>query len=364
VVGRLADGVREAAEKLDQKSVRIGLFSPSDNDKSQSGGAFMSELNAALGKFVNPIAALEIKGDYGYINDPAHPGSKVVAVRAKLFADGTEKKEFAPFEGYISDASDIARLMGANVDFKDEYDPAKRNKELQDGLPPGPHKSPKHPAFVHGRGDTLVSPTKDSPYAVEIRTLLLADFGKQKAGARQAELVDGEPFVEIEKDELYEVRALNYSDHEVAVSLVIDGIDQFTFSDDRGEDGRPKYKHYIVDAAKNGNPGQVLINGWHKTAKKLTDADRRQGKGNELSFLVTEYGKGAASKFPTQSQGKVGTITVGFAKSYLRRTYGTVGSAAPGSTETGFGPAVESKQTPVVRTTDDPSAFVTVRYSR
>lgn len=360
VAGRIADGVRNVAGKLEQPAVRIGYFSPFGIDDSHAGGAFMAELVAALTGFVNADAALELQGSYGFIDDPAKPGLKAIVVRAKLVRlnTGLEEKEFTPFEGYIRAVTDIARILGANVSFKpdDEYKgpPSDgRNKDLQKTLPPGPGKPPEQPASIDG---TLVKPTKDSPYAVEIRAEPLADFGKREAAARKAELLNGEPYVPIEKDEIYQVRALNYSDHEVAVSLAIDGLDQFTFSDDRRADGRPKFTHFIVGPCKGDKPGEVLIRGWHKTAKPLTDEDKRQGKGNELSFLVTEYGKGAASKFPTQSQGKVGTITVGFALSHP--------SGTKGGTETGFGPPVEVKQEPVKRDIDAPSAFVTVRYNR
>ena len=71
---------------------------------------------------------------------------------------------------------------------------------------------------------------------------------------------------------------------------------------------------------------------------------------------MTEYGQGAASKFPTQSQGKVGTITVGIARSHPPGT--------KGGSETGFGPPVEVKQEPVKRDIDAPHEFISVRYTR
>ena len=168
--------------------------------------------------------------------------------------------------------------------------------------------------------------------------------------------------------EVYEVRVVNFSSHEIAVSLAIDGIDHFTFSEDRtavlddrgkpvaGPDSkpvqRPKFSHWIVGPAKAGKPGEVLILGWHKTA----DPKR---KDNVMSFLVTEYGKGAASKFPTQAQGKVGLITVGISRSFKD------GELRPRSAnETGFGPDRELKQEVVKRFIDAPHEFVTVRYNR
>jgi len=93
---------------------------------------------------------------------------------------------------------------------------------------------------------------------------------------------------------------------------------------------------------------EQTIVGWHRTI----DPKR---KDNFLSFLVTEYGQGAASKFPAKTQGKVGTITVSFANSF---PFGRSGS------ETGFGPPREVKQTAVKRSFDPPHDFVTIRYNR
>jgi hypothetical protein len=365
VVGQLAESVRKVAGKLEQPAVRVGFFTPFGLDDSHAGGAFMAELANALKDFVNPASVLELRGEYGFIENPEKSGLKVIVVRAKLIRVGTgrEEKEFPEFEGHIRSVTDLARIAGGNVSFKsdDKYEgpPSEgRNKDLQKTLPPAPGKPPVVQAHIHGPGDTLVSATKDSPYSVEIRTLPLTQFGKQAAAARPIKLDNGLPFVPIDKGELFEARVLNHSDHEIAVSLALDGIDQFSFTDDRKEDGRPKFSHWIVGACQGDKPGEVLIRGWHKTAKPLTDEDKRQGKGNVLKFLVTNYGEGAASKFPTQSQGKVGTITVGVALSFPS------GSGNKSASEIGFGPPEEVKQEVVKRDIGAPHEFITVRYSR
>jgi hypothetical protein len=217
------------------------------------------------------------------------------------------------------------------------------------------------PARIDG---TLVRARKDSPYAVEIRKKKLNDAGG--AVPVPADLRDGLAFVPIDRGEVYEVLVRNHAAHEVAVSLAIDGIDQFTFSDDRtpvlgqngkpvaGADGkpmtRPRFSHWVVPPAKDGKPGEVLVIGWHKTV----DPNR---KDNVLSFLATEYGKGAASRFPTLAQGKIGTITVGICRTHPK-------DSTRSGTETGFGPPRELKQEVVERKIEDPHEFVTVRYTR
>lgn len=382
----LAKSTRAVAEKNKQSAVRVGFFTPSGLDHANAGGAFMAELAAALGAFVNPNAAFELKGEFLLVPDPLHPALKVIRVKARLTdtTTGDDVTEFKELVGdlFIRANPDIARLTGAVVAFKrdTEYrDPREgRNKDIQDGLPDGgnrppdgrPPAPPKVQAHING---TLVSADPDCQFAVEIRARPL-EHGGRPAEARTPTLMDGLPFVRIDKGELYEVRAVNNSPHEVAVSVAIDGIDQFAFSDDRvrvtDKDGKPvldeagkpvtrRLSHFIVAASKGGAPGEVVIPGWHKTAG-MPDLPGKPGSGKPgrfLSFLVTDYGSGAASKFPTQALGKVGTITVGFARSF------PPGSRGAGA-ETGFGPPVEVIQEVVKRDIDAPHAFVTVRYAR
>jgi hypothetical protein len=378
VVAKLADGVRKVAAKLEQPAVRIGFFSPFGIDDSNAGAAFMAELAAALKDFVNPGAALELQGSYGFVENPEKSGLKAIVVRTKLVrvSSGAEEKEFPAFEGFIRAVPDIARIMGpGGVAFKPDKDSPGRpsedkNRDIQNSLPPGPGQPPAVQAHVHGPGDTLVSATKDSLYDVEIRSRPLADPGV--ATPRKVELKNGLPFVPIDKGEVYEVRVVNRSRQEIAVSLAVDGIDVFAFSDDRvpvtDKDGREvkdssgkvvtrQLSHFIVDPVKEGRPGEVLIPGWHKTAKGREPGKEGVPQKNFLSFLVTEYGKGAVSRFPTPSRGKVGTIVVGIALAYPPGDKGV-------GVETGFGPPVEVIQEVVERRIDSPHEFVTVRYSR
>ncbi len=351
----LATSTRAVAKKLEQPAVRIGFFTPFGIDDGNAGGALMAALALALGNFVKADAALELQGSYGFVADSSvGTGVKTIVVRAKLIRVGTgqEEKEFSAFEGHVRAIADIARILGPNVALPPQGNYDERMKELQKGLPPGPGKPPEAQAFIHGPGNTLVSAKKGSEYAVEIRTRLLKDGDRRDAAPRKVELLNGLPFVGIDPGELYEVRVLNYSKAEIAVALCIDGIDQFTFSEDRKDDkkdGPPRFTHWIVAPATGDKAGEVVIKGWHKTA-----SPKRQD--NVLSFLVTEYGKGAASLFPTKSQGKVGMIEVAIAASHP--------PGSKGGAETGFGPPVRVEQEVVKRDISSPHEFVTIRYTR
>lgn len=342
----LARGVKAVVEKAEQKSVRIGRFAPSGLDEANAGDGISAGLAHALGNFVDPRSSLEVAGVYGFINDEKVAGARVIKIRAKIVNTQTleELKAFLPLDAVIRANGDIARFLGVTGRVPPENSYEKRNKEIQ--------KHRQEPSVhVHGEANTLISSAKDSPYAVEIRVKPLKDHDKHQAAARGASVENGQAFVSIDRGELYEVRLINSSDHETAITLSVDGIDVFTFSENRRADGRPKFTHFIVPPAKDGKPGESIIRGWHRTVdKERTD--------NFLSFLVTEYGKGAASKFPTHSQGKVGVIHVSFALAFPE------GEARGAGSETGFGPPVQVKQEVVKRVIDPPLDFVSVRYAR
>ena len=57
-----------------------------------------------------------------------------------------------------------------------------------------------------------------------------------RAPAAAARLVEGLPFVEISRDEIYEIRLINNSPLEAAVQITIDGLSTFAFSEVRHQD--------------------------------------------------------------------------------------------------------------------------------
>jgi hypothetical protein len=159
----------------------------------------------------------------------------------------------------------------------------------------------------------------------------------------------GFPFVDIQRDEVYAIRIHNNQPDklEAAVGIAIDGIDVFHFSTIRhAATGEPKYTHFIVP------PGESLITGWHKTNQS---AD---------SFLVTEYGKGAASQAKI-SRGKIGVITIKFALAWS-------GDAVPeaekgardGGNETGQGPPTKTDLKEADRHVGVLRDTISVRYTR
>jgi hypothetical protein len=163
--------------------------------------------------------------------------------------------------------------------------PPERNAEIEKQL-----DAPK--AFVKG---AQVSATADSPYAIEI--LAAPQPGGQYA-ARSATVQNGLAFVPLQRGEVFGVKLINRSKLDAAVTLTIDGLNLFEFSDLKNpKTGRPKFRVVFV------GPGQeVFLRGWHRT--------------NEASeeFVITEYAKSAAAQI--RSTAPTGVVTAQFAAAW------------------------------------------------
>lgn len=347
LAAELARNVKAVLEKRNQLGIRVGHFTGSGIDHAEAGGLLMVAITQALGPLVHVDAKLELKGDYYLVDDPKAAGLKVIKVTAviKDLVAGGNVKEFPEFEGFIRNATDFARMTGATVVFKpdDQYQipPSQgRRQDAQDAVPPKPGEKPKvATAFVQG---TIIRSHPESKYDVEI---LCGPTAKGPFTPVRPTLNDsqfpGVPFVEIPKGHYYQVRVVNRDKARLGVFLHLDGIDQFAFSEDRNPDGSPKFKIWVVD------PGQdLVIRGYHKNVHP----------GEVFGFLTTEHGKGAASKFPTLSQGKIGTICVGFAREKQPGEKGLL--------ETVPGDVIPLKQKVTEFRLGEVNEIVTVRYSR
>lgn len=113
--------------------------------------------------------------------------------------------------------------------------------------------------------DAETRPAADSPFGVEV---LVA------GQARVPSVIDGRSFVDLSRGEEYSVRLHNQSDKEIAVTLTIDGINMFAFSEFGDFSGQvlvPPQSH-------------ITVPGWVITTTK-TDA-----------FTITGYAESAAKE--------------------------------------------------------------------
>jgi hypothetical protein len=252
----------------------------------------------------------------------------------------------------ITKLSQLPTITGATFQTSPNADVRESRTSFVQGLAAEPFIDPKSPSRVRT--------TSDSPYSLELRAKPIGAESAKK-GVPIASKIEQRPgiiatamqpfaFSPIDKNQVYEVVVGNGSDREIAVSVSIDGIDVFSFTENVDpKTNKSLFTHFIV-----APHSELVVPGWHKTIDSQRD-------DNFLAFLVTEYGKGASSKlFPQKAiDGSVGAVTVAISKSFL-----PTDGAKSARAETGFGPPVKQDQKAVERAIDPPHAFITIRYDR
>ena len=252
------------------------------------------------------------------------------AVFVKLLLELKDARDTAgrKFQGRaLRDAADVAVMVGATADL------TKPNAEVLTLLTTAIEKPTAHISAER------VAASDASPFAVEVwvKNPRTGEFAVRKPAA-----TGGQAFVDLKKDDVYAVRLVNKSDHEVAAYVTIDGIDLFAFSE-AGE----KAAAVIAPAGK-----EAMVRGWPIDAKRSDE------------FLVAEYGKTAAARLKASAAG-VGVVTVRFAPCWPE------GSSPPpdetrsgGPLGTALGERIDTPFRPVKRTTGAVRAVVSVRYTR
>lgn len=335
---------KQVAEVVKAKggALAFGEVGDVSGSGSNSGPGLLNLLAPLLvkeGVRIDDKAALLLQGNYG-----AKVADGLLRVRLELRIVDRSGEELVTlpkrFEVPVLQNAEIAVLLGLTVHLPPAAPGKDRNENIEKA-----RKKESTPAVQK----TVVRTHPESPYGVEIR---VKPAVKAEAKPKEAELKDGVPFVEIGLGELYEISLVNDSAHEAAVRIAIDGLDVFTFSEDRKADGKARFTHFILPAKKT-----TVIKGWHRTNKDLPE-------GNIWSFLVTEYGKGADSA--KKSSGKVGVVSVTFSVSYLseEELKNAEGKARDVRKETDRGPLDREKFQAVKRFIGIERDVVSVRYSR
>lgn len=328
-----------------QQAVTVGQFTPIGLPDVNSGPGLERLLAAALGTLARDDARFEVKGDYALVSSQVRALLKEVRITVRVIDKETaeelkESRVIVALEGNNS----IAQLLQITGSLPPEGSKEERNKKIEE-------QARKPTVFLHGPNQTLVSGSDQSPYAVEVLVKPLKDHASQQAVPRPAVEHKGQALVKIGREELYEVKIFNYAPREVAVALSVDGIDQFHFSKERNSQGQSRYTHMILGKGSKEKPAELVIVGWHNTIDP-------HSKENFLSFLVTEYGKGAIEKAGIPTRGRVGVIHVQFSECRPLPD----GAKPRGGNETGFGPPREVKQKEVRYEIEPPHDFISVRY--
>ena len=341
---KIAATAKAVAQAEGGARVRVGFFDldPSSTEEA-TGGAIQAELVLALGDRFDKAGGVQLRGTFKLVGVAG--GVKTVKVKAEISrADGEALKELPAEEARIAEVntvSDINRLYPTTTSFAPPAPPG-------GAVPPPPpyeerNKKLTAPPTGHAAAATLVSPSPGSAYAVEVRARPAADPAA-KWTPKPVQVPDGKPLVEIARGEAFDLRVLNSSPHEALVTLCLDGLDQFTFSENR-------YPGWVMDGGTKAKPGELVISGWHKRF------DAAKQEHAYFSFLVADFGQGAVSKFPAKPRGSVGLIALSFATAFPEGTTRSGG-------EVGLGPEGKVGGTVVKRVVDAPTEFLTIRYQR
>lgn len=329
-VGEVAREVAQFVKRYGEESVFVESFAGPEALKASAGPGIALALSEDLiGRGIKHTqsAALKIRGEFQLVaqQDTGDPAARIKGA----VVDATGKALFR-FSRDVRDEGALAALFGATAELPPDKGEAARAKILRASI-----ESPK----VTIR-ESRVAAGPGSPYGVEIR-VAAGDGWEPRAVKDEA----GMAFVAVRRDETYAVELVNDSDEDAAVTLTIDGLNLFAFSNNRN------YNYVIISKKSRG-----LIKGWHRTN---VDSD---------SFKVTEYAKGAAASIGADPS-STGTITARFAAAWPkdgpRPSDERSMIAMRGQADaTGRGPSVEAKYREVERKVGVVRASVSVRYSK
>lgn len=330
----VAKGIKKLLDGRNEDGIAIGEFTGSARANASGGAGIKLALTKQLEKLgvrVSRKAELEVKGDFLDVEDKQ---TKLTALRLKARVIDRSGAEITHFDRGLFNVTTIASLIGLTAIIPPAATDKERNEKLTEAI-----DDPK----VNLAG-TRIAAGSDSPYAIEILVKSGDDYrprGATKDG-------DGFAFLRIRRSEIYAVRLINDSAFDAAVTLTIDGLSVFAFSENTS------YTHWIVPAKQS-----LTVKGWHRT-NQVSD-----------SFLVTAYAKSAvAEKLPSSTS--IGTITASFAAAWPQGgspppdepATPAGGRSAQDPDATGKGPPVDTNFEEVTRELGRLRASVSVRYNK
>ncbi len=182
-------------------------------------------------------------------------------------------------ENDIGGSTALAEALGATVDLN------KKNKDGYSGGSADVINSFDKPTAILSANGSAVSASRESPFFMEILV---------ENQPRTMKLEEGQPFVNLEKGESFQIRFTNRAPYDVAVTFQLDGVNSYSFSDVREtqgpKKGEPRYSKWIV-----GRNQTFVLKGWHRTNEYVD------------KFLVTDFADSAAAKLG--SSNGLGTIS-------------------------------------------------------
>jgi hypothetical protein len=328
----VAENIAQILKSMDESTISVGQFTGPPTLPTSAGPTFSKMLTEELTKRELKVALRSKYGVKGEYLDVINASTGLLAAQIKGELVDRQGNVLTTFNRGVEGTTTLASLFGVTADL-----PANKSAEVRDEALKQALDNPKVAIK-----ESVVSASETSPYAIEI--LIATPQGLKPRPAVEEE---GLAFCAIGRDEIYAVRVFNNSPNDASLTLTIDGLSVFAFSEFKD------YTHYIIPAG--GKPVDIL--GWHRTNEK-SDA-----------FKVVAYADSEVAR-ALPSSTTVGTITAVFKAAWDPAgnppadeplTKGAKG--APGEA-TARGPEVQSRFTEVVRQTGVVRATVSIRYSR
>lgn len=340
---RFDDQVKELAKRLKaavgNDKIQIGAFNDAERRGTNFGLRIELSLKAELKSCLAESATTKVFGTYNYVTsakDTAadNPTYKMKVFRIKAVVEDGNGKTLHEEVVEINDTDDKLKMEGATGQPPFNAGQQKRDEYADEKI--------KNPKF-YSKAQTRITAEDHCPYAIEI---LVKDTAGGMGTPIAPENKGGRAFVDIKQTQYYEIRLYNDDDHEAVASITIDGLDSLnTFNTDG-----VKYPGYLIPPKSS-----AVVRGWLHTVKP-------GAKDSVFSFLVTDYGNGAASQFK-KNPGEVGVITVQFSMAWEQGKPPPQGGKRSGGRETAKGDGLPENFKVVPREIGDPKATISVRYS-
>lgn len=329
----LPDGMARLAEAVDEyfkkeghdKVVVLGSFTSQGGDGNTQLRLLLQENLKKAGFEIKARTKFSISGRF--LKEFRSDGvSDAVALKVKAEIRDSESDNVVQAIAIPIFGDQAVAILGPTADLPTsgpKGEEPQRQKNLNDSF--------DKPQVTIVGSETRAS--SSSPFGIEILV------GRN---SRKPNSADGQAFVALSKGEEYIVRFHNHATFEAAVSLTIDGLTMFAFSEE-GNFG----SQVLVPAG-----GSIDIPGWYIN-KERSDA-----------FEITTFSKGAAAiKGVT---GSVGVITASFSAAWDPKSNPPADELTTKSADsaTGKGRSIGKRYEVVQRVVGRVRAFVSVRYNR
>jgi hypothetical protein len=330
---RFAGRIKQLLDAERESSIALNQFNAPARLAANSSSGIRKALEEALRKRdvrITKNARLEITGEYREVEDP---GDKKTVVRfLGHIVDQNTGRPVSECEVKVDNITSIAALVGATMELP--LTPVSKDREQS--IRAGIRKPSTHVA------SSRISASSRSPFAIEILT---GPVGCSDSDLRPREAVidEGQAYMNIRTDERYAVLLINDSSFDVAVTLTIDGLSMFAFSENSD------YSYAVIAQHSRG-----LITGWHRTNE------------NVEKFVVTDYARSAAASRALAPSPDLGVITACFAAAWPLKGNPPPDEGLEGrsSRATGRGPVTRADVVAVERNTGRLRAAISVRYTK